>query len=276
VFRVWRCDDRADVIRLLLCLNEAPRKGALFFPAMKKTSPHPLHCYKGDTANQTDRLWLLVVCAICVLALAILMFMPRLAGMAQGAMQVLQLLALLAMIVAAIAGQIAQSGKRRKAGLALREAAALDEFWSPERLYAQVSSLFEPYWRGVVAGNVNALAERLTPYWRGRLEQTFGEWRMNNTRPVMFDLALKDIAVVGFEDWRNNQRDQVTVRVDARTSYHANNLPSGEVVEGMAASRDEAQLWQLVRGENGWLLNRVELVASPMAYRDCRVIREGV
>ncbi len=243
---------------------------------MKKTAQHPLHRYKGDTPTQIDRLSVLVVIGISVIALAILIFVPKLAGMAQGVLSFFQLLVLAAIVVAAIAGAVIQWHKRSVAEHALREVAVTDAFWAPEVLRAQVGSLFEPYWRAVVTGNVLPIAERLTTHWRGRLEQTFDEWRNAQCRPVMFELALKEIGVVGFEDWRNNQRDQVTVRVDARTSYHVTNLLSGSVIEGVALTRDEAQLWQLVRGDSGWLLNRVELVAGPMAYRDCRVIREEV
>lgn len=250
------------------------RVGILLSIIMNGTTQHPLHRYKGDTPTKIDRLSVWVVMGICVIALAILLFVPKLAGMAQGVLSIFQLLVLVAIVVAAMTGVVVQRHKRSAAERALREVAAGDAFWAPEVLRAQVESLFEPYWRAVVAGDVRQIAERLTGYWQGRLEQSFAEWRNGQCRAVMFDLALKEISVVGFEDWRNNQRDQVTVRVDARTSYHVTHLLSGSVVEGVALSRDEAQLWQLVRGDAGWLLNRVELVAGPMAYRDCRIIRE--
>lgn len=243
---------------------------------MKNTSYHPLHRYKGDATTPIDRVSVWIVIGICLIAVVTLIFLPRLASVAQGALQFLQLLALLAMIVAAIVGASIQWARRSAAERALREVAAADAFWAPEVLRAQVGSLFEPYWRAVAAGDIRPIADRLTPYWRGRLEQTFAEWRKGQCRPVLFELALKEMSVVGFEDWRNNQRDQVTVKVDAWTSYHVTHLLSGSVVEGAAVTRDEAQLWQLVRGDAGWLLNRVELVAGPRAYRDCRVIREGV
>lgn len=243
---------------------------------MKNIPYHPLHRYKGDATTRTDRVSLWIVIGVCLIAVATLVFIPRLASLAQGVLQFLQLLALLAMIVAAIVGGIIQWTRRSAAERALREVAAADAFWAPEVFRVQVGSLFEPYWRAVAAADVRPVADRLTTYWRGRLEQTFAEWRKGQCRPVLFELALKEMSVVGLEDWRNNQRDQVTVRVDARTSYHVTHLLSGSVVEGVAVTRDEAQLWQLVRGDSGWLLNRVELVAGPRAYRDCRVIREGV
>lgn len=243
---------------------------------MENISYHPLHRYKGDATTRADRISVWVVIGICLVALTTLIFIPRLASLAQGVLQSLQLLALLAIIVAAVVGATLQWAKRSAAERALREVAATDAFWAPEILRAQVGSLFEPYWRAVAAGDVRPIADCLTPYWRGRLEQAFAEWRHGQCRPVLFELALKEMSVVGFEDWRNNRRDQVTVKVDARTSYHVTHLLSGSVVEGVAVTRDEAQLWQLVRGDAGWLLNRVELVAGPRAYRDCRVIREGV
>lgn len=65
------------------------------------------------------------------------------------------------------------------------------------------------------------------------------------------------------------------MRIDAYTAYHATHIRSGELVEGLPTEREEEQLWQLVRGERGWLINRVELVADAGAYKKCRILREG-
>lgn len=180
---------------------------------------------------------------------------------------------LLALIGIAIAAW-RLSRQRRRASAALKAAAAADPFWNEEALQRQVANLFEPYWRAVAGRNIAPVADKLTTYWHANLARGLAQWRADGVKPVMYQIAFMGAQVIGLEDWLADERDQVTLLVDARTAYHATDTRRGEVVEGTIGERTEQQLWQFVRGESDWLLNRVVLVGGSHAFSGCHVIRE--
>lgn len=233
-----------------------------------------IHPYRGQAGSRGERLALVAFLALLGIALLLLIFLPAEGRWLASLLQALEPLILLVALVGAGIANWRFARQRRRAGMALQAAAGDDPFWSAEGLRAQVETLFEPYWRAVVARDILPVADRLTPYWRSVLERGLARWRADDVRPVMFVLDMQGSQVVGLEDWRDNERDQVTVRVDARTAYHATDTRRGEVVEGTSGERIEQQLWQFVRGDAGWLLNRVDLVGSNAAYSDCRIYRE--
>jgi hypothetical protein len=56
--------------------------------------------------------------------------------------------------------------------------------------------------------------------------------------------------------------------------FRSTHLPTGELVEGNALARQQKELWQFVRGETGWLLNRIRILAEGVAVPDYPIIRE--
>lgn len=238
--------------------------------------PRPIHRYKGASSKRDERLGLLVFVIVLLLLLLILLGFPTQAAWVGHLLQLAHPVLLFSVLLAAAVGSWQFSRRRQVAEEAMLAAARDDAFWSPLVLHEQVTELFDRYWHAVAARDVGRIADCLTPYWYEVLADGFVRWREDETRPVMFALQLRKISVVGLEDWHDNQRDQVSVRIEARTAYHVTHIRSGELVEGLPAEREEEQLWQLVRGERGWLINRVDLVADKGAYRNCRVLREGV
>lgn len=249
---------------------------SVFHPAIDvMTRPRPIHRYQGGSSTRNERLGLLVFVAVLLFLLLILFAFPRQAAWVGTSFELLQPVGLVLILLAAAIGSWQFARRQRAAEEAMQAAAADDAFWSPQALHEQVSELFELYWHAVAERDAERIAERLTPYWYGVLTEGFADWRADETRPVMFALELRKITVVGLEDWKNNQRDQVSVRIDAYTAYHATHIRSGELVEGLPTEREEEQLWQLVRGERGWLINRVDMVADAGAYKRCRILREA-
>jgi len=235
----------------------------------------PIHRTKGDPAPAIDHWlkWPLVV--LLVLFVAALFWAREQAEMLLFGLRLLEFGAALAVLLAAAYGGLVYQDQRRLAAREIAQSAAADDFWNPERLRRRVESLAEPYWRAVAAGDIVPLADCLSEDWRSYLAERLAAWRMNRTRPVLLDFAFRDATVVGLQDWLTAHRDRVTVRVDVQTSFHVSHLPSGELVEGIATSRPEQQLWTLARGEQDWLIAGIEVVGTAAAYRDCVVFRES-
>lgn len=233
-----------------------------------------LHRERGSGEHGGSRAVLWMVAAFVIALVLGLLFSRRLLGIANAAFPLLEALAGLAMLVAAgIAGWRLRR-RRDAAETAVRAASAKDPFWNPDAFKELVGGLFEPYWRAVGEQSVSGIAEHLSAYWRDTMNGAFAAWRSEHCKPVLFDLHFRAVGIIGMEDWRDNRRDQITAVVDCRTAYHLTDLRNGELVEGLPVERDEKQLWRFVRGECGWLLNRVEIVAGSDAYDACRVVTE--
>lgn len=233
-----------------------------------------LHRERGNGERDANRAVLWVAAALLVFLLSALVFGGWLQAAADVVFPLLEVFAGVAMLLAAGMAAWTLQRRREAAETALREACARDSFWDPEPFKVQVERLFEPYWQSVGRQNVVAVAEHLTAYWRDAMTEAFAAWRAERCKPVLFDLRFRSASIVGLEDWRDNRRDQITALVECRTSYHLTDMRGGEVVEGQPVEREEKQLWRFVRGECGWLLNRVEIVAGADAYDSCRVVSE--
>jgi predicted lipid-binding transport protein (Tim44 family) len=241
---------------------------------MKQRKISRLHLPHSAASSAVEKQTLLIVVGLAVLLVLALVFLPMVADRINAALRLFEAGA--ALMVLAAGGLAFWLLRQRQvlAEKALAEAAAADDFWNRERLQATVENLFVPYWRAVAGRDAAAVAGALTPYWQEKLAATFADWTARDCRPSLLDIAFRDMSVVGLEDWRNNERDQVSLRVLGLSSYHVTDMSSGRVIEGIPAVREEEQLWQMVRGESGWLLNRVEFINGPADYGNCRVVRE--
>lgn len=227
-----------------------------------------------STSSATDKQTLLIVVGVGALLILALIFLPAMAEQINAALRLFEAGAALLVIGA---GGLAFWLFRQRQALAenaLAEAAAVDDFWNRERLQTAVEKLYVPYWRSVAARDMASVAGALTPYWQEKLATSLADWKRRDCRPSLLDIAFREMTVVGLEDWQNNERDQVSLRVLGLNSYHVTDMSTGQVIEGIPAVREEEQLWQMVRGESGWLLNRVEFVNGPADYGNCRVVRE--
>lgn len=234
-----------------------------------------LHRQRGSSENDVSLALYWMVAVFAIFLLLALLFGHRLLAIADVAFTLLQAFLVLTMLVAAAVAGWKLRHRRHAAEAAARAAHAGDSFWNPEAFKLLVANLFEPYWRAVGQQNVVGIAEHLSAYWRDAMNSAFAAWRGEHCKPVLFELRFGDACIVGMEDWRDNRRDQITALVACRTAYHLTDMRNGEVVEGQPLERDEKQLWRFVRGERGWLLNRVEIVAGSDAYDACRVVTEA-
>lgn len=238
--------------------------------------PGPIHRLKGDPAPKLESWLKWPFIGLLVLLVAGLFLSSSLADAAVLGLRLGELFIALAVLGSALYGGAVYQDTRRLAERAQAESAQRDAFWAPEALKAQLAPQVEAYWRALAGLDATRLAGQLTEDWQAHVDERLHQWRQTGCRPVILDLSVGEIHVVGLEDWQENHRDRVTLRVDVQTSFHVTHLASGELVEGTAMSRPEPQLWHLARGEQGWLVDRVEIVAGAAAYRDCRVFQEAV
>lgn len=196
------------------------------------------------------------------------------AAVVMGSLVWVELTAAVAVFGLAIYGAWRLRLRRQRATQAVRRAAENDEYWNEARLIEVVRNLYDVYWRAVASGNTASLHGRLSPYWSEQVTQALQDWRASKSRAVLLDLALGKVSVVGLEDWLADCRDQVTLCIEATNSFHVTHLPTGELVEGNALARQQKELWQFVRGETGWLLNRIRILAEGVAVPDYPIVRE--
>lgn len=234
----------------------------------------PIHQTLGDIGPVVERWLKWPVLAFSLAALLGIFMARRWGDVALLGLQLAEVVVALAVAAAAGYGALVYSDRRRVAAREIGCAAAGDDFWCADRLRERVLALAERYWRAVAAGDAAPVADDLTRAWRDYLAHALAAWRTQRIRPVLLDFVCRDAQAVGLEDWRDNHRDRVFVRVDVHTSFHASDMNNGEVIEGMPCSRQESQLWTLARGERAWLIERVQLIGGPAAYGACRVFRE--
>ncbi len=236
--------------------------------------PRPIHRHVGDLSRTLSRYAHWPVLALCA-ALVLGIFVSS--GLAAGAalsLEIGQLLFCVLVIALASYGSLLYGYKRWRAARLLAEAAAADAFWDEARLQERARSLAEPYWRAVAAMDIRSLRGALSADWCWYLDNMLTHWRGSGVRPLLLDFRFESAKVVGLEDWLDNRRDRVSLRVDVSTSFHATDLKTGNVLEGAAVTRPEQQLWHFVRGEQDWLLERVEMATGEVAYRHCVAFRE--
>ena len=236
--------------------------------------PPPLHRLLGDEPMRFERRSLWLVLAGLALLLAVLLLQPSLVADLLVGLRFVEPLAAIGVVGALAYSAWSWRLRQKRAAAALARAAAGDDFWQAGRLESIVQDLFQPYWRALAAGNVAPVAKHLSPYWAAKAEATLDAWLSSYSRPVLLDLSLQRVSVVGLEDWLADYRDQVTVCVESTNSFHVTHLPSGKLVEGSAMTRPQKELWQFVRGEQAWLLNRVEIVGEGGAVPAIPIIRE--
>lgn len=240
---------------------------------MKTRSPEPLHPRTTMPAH-TGYVMGHVQTGIALLGLAVvglvLWRQVSIESMALG-LQVLMVLSIGAVI---IYSGFAMRRYVRRARRHMDQAAAEDALWSHEAFVAGVEALFADYWQAVHQMDAGRVAGRLSDHWQDRMAGHFARWRAEHGRPVQFGLRLDKVAVVGLEDWLDNRRDQVTALVECQTAFHVVDQRNGGVIEGHAIERTEQQAWQFVRGETGWLLNRVQIVEGAAIDAHARVIVE--
>ena len=236
--------------------------------------PRPIHRSVGDLSRTLSRYTTWPVLALCA-ALVLGMFVSsRLATGALFGLEIGQVLFGILIIALASYGSVVYLYKRGRAERLLAEAAAADVFWDEGALRARVKSLVEPYWRAVAAMDVAPLRAQMSADWFWYLDNMVTHWRVGQVRPVLLDFRYDSAVVVGLEDWLDNRRDRVSLRVDVVTAFHATDLKTGKVVEGAAVTRPEQQLWHFIRGEHAWLLDRVEMATGEVAYQHCVAFRE--
>ena len=216
--------------------------------------PYRLHPAEGEVTRPASKLSISLIVGATVLLIAAVIFMPELGVIAT----IAQLLLALAAVVGAVFAGARIRRRVNGAEAALREAAEGDPFWSPDAIRTRVELLFEPYWRAVQRRNVGVLAVELSPCWRRRLEEAFSIWHERGFKPVLFNLALNKVELLEVDDQSDPAADRFVALVECTTSYHVTDTRTGDVVEGFPDSRVERQAWQFIRGEQQWLLDRVE------------------
>ncbi len=241
---------------------------------MSAKLPPPLHCLLGAEPLRFERRYLWLMLGGLVLLVVVLLLQPSLAADLVVLLRFVEPLAALGLVGALIYSAWRWRLRQKRAAAALLRAAAGDDFWHAGRLEATVLALFEPYWRALAAGNITPVAKHLSPFWAAKAEATLAAWLASYSRPVLLDLSLQRVSVVGLEDWLADYRDQVTVCVESTNSFHVTHLPSGKLVEGSGMARQQKELWQLVRGEQAWLLNRVEIIAEGASVPAIPIINE--
>jgi hypothetical protein len=214
-----------------------------------------------------------ILAGVVVATLAAIFFAIR-TGQIERAVLVLQFMAIVATGALAWLGstRIHRAVSRARAGVA--EAAKRDSLWAHDALVAHIEALFIEYWQAVRGMNEHTLADRLDGHWRDRMAGRFAVWRSEHCKPVVLGMKLQNVSIVGLEDWIENHRDQVTALVKCFTGFHVTNMRTGEVVEGNVGAGEQMQAWRFVRGEAGWLLNRVQIVESASIGDHARVFVE--
>lgn len=219
---------------------------------------HRLHPAEGEVPKRASNLALVLILGALVLVILVIVFIPDASESLDVAALLIQLLAFVGVVGAAIIGGVRVRHRIGKAGEAVRVAASKDAFWSPDAIRVRVESLFEPYWRAVQKRSAASIAAELTPRWQQRLDEAFTIWIERGFKPVLFDLSLQEIKILEAEDHDDPRADCFVALLQCRTSYHVTDTLSGDVVEGFPGSRVEKQSWHFIRGEQQWLLDRVE------------------
>lgn len=242
---------------------------------MSAKLPPPLHRLLGSEPMRFEHRYLWLMLGGIALLITVVILQPSLVTDLIVVLRFVEPMAALGLV-----GSLAYSAwrwriRQKRAATALQRAAAGDDFWDAGRLEAIVRALFEPYWRALAAGNIAPVARQLSPYWAAKAEATLGAWLASYSRPVLLDLGLQRVSVVGLEDWKADYRDQVTVCLESTNSFHVTHLPSGKLVEGSGMVRQQKELWQLVRGEQAWLLNRVVILGEGASVPATPIVNEG-
>lgn len=148
--------------------------------------------------------------------------------------------------------------KRDTAHKQLQSSEAEDPVWNKRLLHARIEEVFFKVQFAWTDRNQEAARKHMSSriYQKHKLQTD--AMLQANRRNVLEDINLKEIIIIGAEDYLDNSIDAFAAFLKGTIiDYHVDEL-TGFRIQGNEVPEDFAEIWRFIRDDNTWVLDEID------------------
>jgi hypothetical protein len=155
---------------------------------------------------------------------------------------------------------------------ALSKAATIDTTWDPERLDDYLRGYFHQAQKLWTARDYDGLKEHLHPSLYPDWELKLRMMKSRSIRNIVKDVEIKSIEYVDMKNFKDDERDEFTVRFEATCKNHKVNEYTGKILDH--GDSYFVEYWTMERESRKWVLREIAQTDKVNLTRDSIVDEE--